>query len=86
MSSSKIIDRLESKLQFAKGYAADEVILMTNNRKESQSSNDFANEEANEILKRKNIEACNVVFDCTGAEVCVQMSVYVSRIVHILPA
>lgn len=34
---------------------------------------------AEEILAEEGVEAANVVFDCTGAEVCVQMSVFVSN-------
>lgn len=75
----KHLDIAESKLNFAKTYSADKTIHLTKKRSEGQQSNDFARQQAEEILNEHGVEPVNVVFDCTGAEVCVQMSVYVSE-------
>ncbi|KAG2200049.1 hypothetical protein INT47_007694 [Mucor saturninus] len=74
-----IADIAESKLNFAKTYSADKTILLTKKRAEGQQSNDFARQMAEEILAEEGVEAANVVFDCTGAEVCVQMSVFLVK-------
>lgn len=66
-------------MNFAKTYSADKTILLTKKRAEGQESNDFARQQAEEILAEEGVEPANVVFDCTGAEVCVQTSVFVSN-------
>ncbi|KAI7899194.1 chaperonin 10-like protein [Cokeromyces recurvatus] len=68
-----------SRLEFAKSYIADQVIHLTNKKGESEDSNAFAFKEAQDILKRTGIQTCHVVFDCTGVEVCVQMSIYLVK-------
>lgn len=65
-------------MEFAKTYSADKTILLTKKRSEGQDSNDFARQQAEEIMTEHGVEPVNVVFDCTGAEVCVQTSVFVS--------
>jgi threonine dehydrogenase-like Zn-dependent dehydrogenase len=74
-----IADISEARLKFAKSYIADEIVLLTNRAQPGQDSNEFARQEAANLLEtNKNIQPCQVVFDCTGVESCVQMSVYVS--------
>lgn len=63
-------------MAFAKEYCADEAIHLTGARRVDQDSNDFAKEEAEKIIN-SGFKPVNVVFDCTGAEICVQMAVYV---------
>lgn len=76
-----IADISETRLKFAKSYIADEVVLMTNKPQPGQDSNEFARQEAANLLaSNPNIQPCQVVFDCTGVESCVQMSVYVSAL------
>lgn len=65
-------------MEFAKTYSADKTILLTKKRSEGQESNDFARQQAEEIMTEHDVQPANVVFDCTGAEVCVQTSVYVN--------
>ncbi|KAI8982533.1 chaperonin 10-like protein [Pilobolus umbonatus] len=69
-----IADRDQSRLEFAKSYIADEVIQLGDSPRQ-QDTNEFARIEATRLLAN-GTEPCNVVFDCTGAEVCVQMAVF----------
>ena len=75
---TKRVDRDPARLAFAKEYCADETIHLTGARRLDQDSNDFAKEEAEKITS-SGFQPVRVVFDCTGAEVCVQMAVYVSE-------
>lgn len=71
-------DISESRLKFAKSYIADETIHMTSKPPKDVDTNEFAKAEADKLLQ-SGVSPANVVFDCTGVEVCVQMSVYVSH-------
>ncbi|RCI00833.1 hypothetical protein CU097_015669 [Rhizopus azygosporus] len=73
-----IADRDPTRLAFAKEYCADEAIHLTGARRVDQDSNDFAKEEAEKIIN-SGFKPVNVVFDCTGAEICVQMAVYLVK-------
>lgn len=77
-----IADISESRLEFAKSYIADETILLTNKPPRNEDTNAFAKLEAEKILEN-GTEPANVVFDCTGVEVCVQMSIFVSTLIEI---
>ncbi|KAI8364220.1 chaperonin 10-like protein [Blakeslea trispora] len=70
-------DISESRLAFAKSYIADATIHLTSKPPQGEDSNSFAQQEANKILQHT--LPANVVFDCTGVEVCVQMSVYLVK-------
>ena len=73
-----IADISESRLKFAKSYIADETIHLTSKPPKDVDTNEFAKSEAEKIFQ-SGVAPANVVFDCTGVEVCVQMSVYVSN-------
>jgi tRNA A58 N-methylase Trm61 len=74
-----IADISESRLKFAKSYIANETIHLTNKPQPNEDTNAFAKLEAAKIVE-SGIEPANVVFDCTGVEVCVQMSIFVSKL------
>lgn len=69
-------DISESRLEFAKSYIADETIHMSSKPPKGVDTNEFAKEEVEKLFQSGLIPA-NIVFDCTGVETCVQMSVYV---------
>ncbi|RCH91640.1 hypothetical protein CU098_005684 [Rhizopus stolonifer] len=73
-----IADRDAARLAFAKGYCADETVHLTRSREVDQDSNEFARQEAKAIAD-SGVEPVQVVFDCTGAEICVQMAVYLVK-------
>ncbi|KAI8975353.1 chaperonin 10-like protein [Mycotypha africana] len=74
-----IADISESRVKFAKSYIADEVVHLTNKPPKDQDTNVFAKEEADRIIRATGIQPADVVFDCTGVEVCVQMSVFLAK-------
>ncbi|KAF1799728.1 chaperonin 10-like protein [Mucor lusitanicus] len=71
-------DISESRLKFAKSYIADETVHMTSKPPKNVDTNEFAKAEAVKLFQ-SGITPANVVFDCTGVEVCVQMSVYLVK-------
>jgi threonine dehydrogenase-like Zn-dependent dehydrogenase len=74
-------DISESRLNFAKSYIADEIVHLTNKPLPNEDTNAFAKLEATKLIKNGILPA-NIVFDCTGVEVCVQMSIFVSKPIH----
>jgi hypothetical protein len=66
-------------LNFAKNYIADKTILLTKRCPKDQDSNEFASQQAKELISQHGVQPSEVVFDCTGVESCVQMSVFVSE-------
>ncbi|KAI8083978.1 chaperonin 10-like protein [Gilbertella persicaria] len=71
-----IADISETRLTFAQSYVADAVIHMTAKPPQGDT-NAFAQQEATRLLEKT--LPCDVVFDCTGVEVCVQMSVFLVK-------
>ncbi|KAI9481699.1 MAG: chaperonin 10-like protein [Benjaminiella poitrasii] len=75
-----IADISASRLAFAKEYVADRVVQLGSNKKsENEDNNAFAMREAERLVKNEDIVMCDVVFDCTGVESCVQMSIYLVK-------
>ncbi|KAI9277406.1 chaperonin 10-like protein [Sporodiniella umbellata] len=73
-----IADRDPVRLDFAKSYCADATVHLTKSRPIDQDSNAFAKQEAADMLQ-SGLEPVQIVFDCTGAEICVQMAVYLVK-------
>ncbi|TDL29456.1 xylitol dehydrogenase [Rickenella mellea] len=85
MGASRIIavDIVQSRLEFAKEYAATDVFLPP--AAETGESKMAFSKRASELLKKKfGIEdrgpsAIDVVIDASGAEVCIQMSIFLAK-------
>lgn len=66
-------------MEFAKKYIADKTVHLTKRCPKDKDSNEFASEQAKELISEQGVKPSEVVFDCTGVESCVQMSVFVSE-------
>ncbi|KAL1918625.1 uncharacterized protein VTP21DRAFT_2647 [Calcarisporiella thermophila] len=73
-----VADIIPSRLEFAKEYAATETVLLQRPA-EGESNLEFSRRTVKHIREELNIPRADVVFDCTGAEPCVQMAIGMAK-------
>ncbi len=74
-----MVDVNQSRLDFAKNYVANEIILSEGIIPQGSSSIDFSKMFSQKLLK-SGIEQADVVLECSGAETSIQTGIYVSII------
>jgi D-xylulose reductase len=77
------IDILQSRLDFARKYAATDVFLSPK-QNEGESKMDFSKRVAADISKKLNIpdrgeNSLDLIIDASGAEVCIQMALFLAK-------
>jgi D-xylulose reductase len=77
------VDIVQSRLDFAHKYAATDVFLPPKPN-EGESKIDFSKRVAGEMSKKLNIpdrgeNSIDLVIDASGAEVCIQMGIFLVR-------
>jgi D-xylulose reductase len=72
-----MVDINQSRLDFAKEYVADEIILAERDIPQGLSSIDFSKRFSQRLLE-SGIEQADVVLECSGAETSIQTGIYVS--------
>lgn len=79
-SNIVMADIVQNRLDFALGNGfADKVLKLSSRRaKDIEQGLAFAKEDAMDLRKRNGNKTFSRVFECTGVEACVRMSIYVS--------
>ncbi|KAL1933380.1 hypothetical protein VTP01DRAFT_7470 [Rhizomucor pusillus] len=73
-----VADISQSRLDFAKNYCTDSQILLER-PKPGEPNIEYSRRTTEQILQQEGGIRPNCVFDCTGAETCVQMTVMLTR-------
>lgn len=74
------VDISQSRAEFAKKFAADDVYVPISARKEGQDQVDAARAMAEHIIEKFGLgDGADVVLECTGAEPCIQAGVYAAK-------
>ena len=72
-----MVDINQSRLDFAKEYVANEIVLAESDIPQGLSSVDFSKRFSQKLLE-SGIEQADVVLECSGAETSIQTGIYVS--------
>jgi threonine dehydrogenase-like Zn-dependent dehydrogenase len=72
-----MLDINQSRLDFAKNYVANEVVLAEREIPQGLSSIDFSKKFSQKLLE-SGFEQADVVLECSGVETCIQTGIYVS--------
>lgn len=74
------VDISQSRAEFAKKFAADEVYVPTAVKKEGQDPVDAARAMAEHIIDLFGLgDGADIVLECTGAEPCIQAGIYAAK-------
>lgn len=72
-----MVDINQSRLDFAKNYVANEVVLAEREIPQGLSSVNFAKRFSQKLLE-SGVEQADVILECSGVETCIQTGIYVS--------
>ena len=72
-----MVDISQSRLDFARNYVANEIVLAEREIPQGLNSIDFSKRFSQKLLE-SGIEQADVVLECSGAETSIQTGIYVS--------
>ncbi|CAB4400225.1 sorbitol dehydrogenase-like protein [Rhizophagus irregularis] len=73
-----MVDINQSRLDFAKNYVANEVVLAEREIPQGLSSVNFAKRFSQKLLE-SGVEQADVILECSGVETCIQTGIYMTK-------